>query len=88
MYLPLAKRLYTDIQSMNLFDVFMNKSLKHGPFRDVFETMLKAKPIDKFESLILTKRDDIHDLPYLKFYYDILAIVNVFVLHHWSQIPN
>jgi hypothetical protein len=43
---------YTDIQSMNLFDVFMNKSLKHGPFRDVFETMLKAKPIDEFESLI------------------------------------
>jgi ankyrin repeat protein len=61
MYLPLAERLYTDIQSMNLFDVFMNKSLKHGPFRDVFETMLKAKPIDKFESLILRKRDDIHD---------------------------
>ena len=61
MYLPLAKRLYTDIQSMNLFDVFMNKSLKHGPFRDVFETMLKAKPIDEFESLILRKRDDIHD---------------------------
>jgi hypothetical protein len=58
---PLAKRLYTDIQSMNLFDVFMNKSLKHGPFRDVFETMLKAKPIDEFESLILRKRDDIHD---------------------------
>jgi hypothetical protein len=24
MYLPLAERLYTDIQSMNLFDVFMN----------------------------------------------------------------
>jgi hypothetical protein len=24
-------------------------------------TMLKAKPIDKFESLILRKRDDIHD---------------------------
>jgi hypothetical protein len=61
MYLPLAERLYTDIQSMNLFDVFMNKSLKHGPFRDIFETMLKAKPIDKFESLILRKRDDIHD---------------------------
>jgi hypothetical protein len=34
---------------------------KHGPFRDVFETMLKAKPIDEFESLILRKRDDIHD---------------------------
>ena len=27
MYLPLAERLYTDIQSMNLNDVFMNKSL-------------------------------------------------------------
>ena len=49
MYLPLAERLYTDIQSMNLFDVFMNKSLKHGPFRDVFEGMLKTKPFDEFE---------------------------------------
>jgi hypothetical protein len=55
MYLPLAERLYTDIQSMNLFDVFMNKSLQHGPFLDVFEGMLKTKPFDKFESLILGK---------------------------------
>ena len=61
MYLPLAERLYTDIQSMNLFDVFMNKSLKHGLFRDVFETMLKAKHIDEFESLILRKRHGIDD---------------------------
>ena len=61
MYLPLAERLYTDIQSMNLFDVFMNKSLKHGPFRDVFKTMLKAKPIHEFESVILRKRHGIDD---------------------------
>jgi ankyrin repeat protein len=54
-YLPLAERLYTDIQSMNLFDVFMNKSLQHGPFLDVFEGMLKTKPFDEFESLILGK---------------------------------
>ena len=55
MYLPLAERLYTDIQSMNLFDVFMYKSLQHGPFLDVFEGMLKTKPFDEFESLILGK---------------------------------
>ena len=59
MYLPLAERLYTDIQSMNLFDVFMNKSLKHGPFLDVFKGMLKTKPYDEFESLILRKRQNI-----------------------------
>jgi hypothetical protein len=40
---------------MNLFDVFMNKSLQHGPFLDVFEGMLKTKPFDEFESLILGK---------------------------------
>jgi hypothetical protein len=61
---------------MNLFDVFMNKSLKHGPFRDVFETMLKTKPIDEFDSLMLRKRQNIHH-PYLKCCYDILVIVNV-----------
>jgi hypothetical protein len=59
MYLPLAERLFTDIQSMNLFDVFMNKSLQHGPFRDVFEGMLKRKPFNEFESLILRKHENI-----------------------------
>jgi len=59
MYLPLAKRLYKDIQSMNLFDVFMNKSLKHGPFLDVFEAMLKTKPFDEFQSLVLRKQENI-----------------------------
>ena len=59
MYLPLAERLYTDIQSMNLFDVFMNKSLEHGPFLDVFKGMLRTKPYDEFESLILRKRQNI-----------------------------
>ena len=60
MYLPLAERLYSDIQSMNLFDVFMNKSLKQGTFRDVFEGMLKTKPFDEFKSLILRKCQNIH----------------------------
>jgi ankyrin repeat protein len=62
MYLPLAERLYRDIQSMNLFDVFMNKSLKHGPFRDVFEGMLTTKHFDEFESLILRKHENIHHI--------------------------
>jgi ankyrin repeat protein len=60
MYLPLAERLYSDIQSMNLFDVFMNKSLKHGPFLDVFKGMLKTKPFEDFELLILRKCQNIH----------------------------
>jgi ankyrin repeat protein len=60
MYSQLAERLYKDIQSMNLFDVFMNKSLKHGPFLGVFEEMLKTKPFDEFESLILRKHENIH----------------------------
>jgi hypothetical protein len=47
---------------MNLFDVFMSKSLKHGPFRDVFEEMLKTKPFDEFESLILRKCQNIQHL--------------------------
>jgi hypothetical protein len=59
MYLALAKRLYTDIQSVNLFDVFINKSLKHGPFLDVFVEMLKTKPFDEFKSLILGKCQNI-----------------------------
>jgi ankyrin repeat protein len=59
MYLALAKRLYTDIQSVNLFDVFINKSLKHGPFLDVFAKMLKTKPFDEFKSLILGKCQNI-----------------------------
>jgi ankyrin repeat protein len=67
MYLPLAERLYTDIQSMNLFDVVMNKSLKHGPFLDVFEAMLKTKPFDEFESLILRKRENIHHFVHTTF---------------------
>ena len=67
MYLPLAERLYTDIQFMNLFDVVMNKSLKHGPFLDVFEAMLKTKPFDEFESLILRKRENIHHFVHTTF---------------------
>jgi ABC-type dipeptide/oligopeptide/nickel transport system ATPase component len=59
MYLPLAEILYTDIQYMNLFDVFMNKSLKHSPFLDVCKGMLKTKPYDEFESLIIRKRQNI-----------------------------
>jgi ankyrin repeat protein len=59
MYSPLAERLYKDIQSMNLFDVFMNKSLKHGPFLDVWVGLLKRKPFDEFESLILKKHMNI-----------------------------
>jgi ankyrin repeat protein len=59
MYSPLAERLYKDIQSMNLFDVFMNKSLKHGPFLDVCVGLLKRKPFDEFESLILKKHMNI-----------------------------
>ena len=61
MYLLLAERLYTDIQSMNLFDVFMNKSLKLRPFLDVFKTMLKKKNFGEFKSLILWKRKKIDD---------------------------
>jgi hypothetical protein len=67
MYLPLAERLYTDIQSMNLFDVFMSKSLKLGPFLDVFERMLKTKPFDEFKSFILRKRQNIHHFVHTTF---------------------
>jgi ankyrin repeat protein len=67
MYLPLAERLYKDIQSMNLFDVFLNKSLLHGPFRDVFEGMLKTKPFDEFESLILRKHQNIRHFVHATF---------------------
>jgi hypothetical protein len=38
----------------------MNKSLKHDPFLDVFEAILKTKPFDEFESMILRKRSNIH----------------------------
>jgi hypothetical protein len=38
----------------------MNKSLKHVPFHDVFEKMLKGKPLEEFESFILEKCQNIH----------------------------
>jgi hypothetical protein len=56
MFLPLAERLYQEIKNMNLFDVFMNSSLKHSPFLNVFNRMLKSKPYDEFKSLILEKK--------------------------------
>ena len=62
MYSQLAERLYKDIQSSNLFDVFMNKSLKHGAFLDVFKGMLKTKPFDEFESLILREHGNVYHI--------------------------
>jgi hypothetical protein len=38
----------------------MNKSLKHGTFLDVFKGMLKTKPFEDFELLILRKCQNIH----------------------------
>ncbi|XP_052087567.1 uncharacterized protein LOC127724589 [Mytilus californianus] len=49
----LAERIYSDLESNQLFDVFMNKALKYEPFLDVFIQLMKKKPYNDFKKTFL-----------------------------------
>ncbi|CAC5383297.1 unnamed protein product [Mytilus coruscus] len=49
----LAERLYLDLESDQLFDVFMNKALTFQPFLDVFIQIMKKKPYKAFKKIFL-----------------------------------
>lgn len=56
-YELLAERLYTDLQSFELFDVFMNKSLLYPPFLEVFVKILRNKPYNDLKALLFTENN-------------------------------
>ncbi|CAC5395393.1 unnamed protein product [Mytilus coruscus] len=49
----LAERLYSDLESYQLFDVFMSKALKYEPFLDVFTQLIRKKPYEDFKNTFL-----------------------------------
>lgn len=51
-YEQMAERLYTDLKSLELFDVFMNKSLSYPPFLEVFIKTLRKKPYKELQTLL------------------------------------
>ncbi|XP_063404287.1 ankyrin repeat and KH domain-containing protein mask-like [Mytilus trossulus] len=50
----LAERLYLDLESDKLFDVFMNKALKYQPFLYVFFQLMKKKSYEDFKITFFT----------------------------------
>ncbi|XP_062569496.1 uncharacterized protein LOC134231547 [Saccostrea cucullata] len=56
-YPMLAKRLYRDIENMELYDVFMNNVLKEPKVYQAFEDVLKTKSDTELESLFLSERE-------------------------------
>ncbi|CAC5383298.1 unnamed protein product [Mytilus coruscus] len=54
-FIKLAERLYLDLESNKLFDVFMNKALKYQPFLDVFIELIIKKPYENFKFTFLTQ---------------------------------
>ncbi|VDH98265.1 Hypothetical predicted protein [Mytilus galloprovincialis] len=58
----LAERLYSDVQSQKLFDVFRNKSLLYLPFLEVFIKTLRRKPYEEVMTLLFHKQKDFEDL--------------------------
>ncbi|XP_063405165.1 uncharacterized protein LOC134688397 [Mytilus trossulus] len=53
-YSSLGNRIYRDITNMELFDVFMNKSLTYEPFLNFFLKMLRKKPYEEIKDLFLS----------------------------------
>ena len=53
-YPMLANRLYEDILSLELYNVFMNRALRHPQFMNVFIEILTNKPYSEFKELLLT----------------------------------
>lgn len=51
-YENMAERLYTDLLSLELFDVFKNQSLSYPPFLEVFWKILKNKPYKDLRALL------------------------------------
>ncbi|XP_062605133.1 uncharacterized protein LOC134266939 isoform X1 [Saccostrea cucullata] len=55
----LAKRLYRDIENMELYDVFMNDALKQPNLCQAFIEVLKTKSYSELKSLFLSKQEDV-----------------------------
>ncbi|CAG2243669.1 unnamed protein product [Mytilus edulis] len=55
-FLKLAERLYLDLESNKLFDVFMNQALTYQPFLEVFIELIRKKPYEDFKFTFLTPR--------------------------------
>ena len=53
-YPMLANRLYEDILSLELYNVFMNRAFRHPQFMNVFIEILTKKPYSEFKELLLT----------------------------------
>ncbi|XP_061167023.1 uncharacterized protein LOC133175903 [Saccostrea echinata] len=62
-YPLLSERLYRDIQELELYDVFMNDSLKHPQVIQAFIAVLERKSYTELKSLFLQKQEG--GLPYL-----------------------
>ncbi|XP_062618219.1 uncharacterized protein LOC134279820 [Saccostrea cucullata] len=59
LYSRLAERLYRDIQNMELYDVFMNKVLKHPTVCQAFIEVLETKSYTELKSLFLSEQKDV-----------------------------
>ena len=57
-YEQMAERLYTDLKSLELFDVFINKSLSYPPFLDVFIETLTKKPYKELQTLLFLEQNE------------------------------
>ncbi|XP_052087894.1 uncharacterized protein LOC127724932 [Mytilus californianus] len=53
-FFKLAERLYLDLESDKLFDVFMNKALKYQSFLSVFFQLIRKKSYEAFKITFLT----------------------------------
>ncbi|XP_061186509.1 uncharacterized protein LOC133194590 [Saccostrea echinata] len=58
-YPMLAKRLYSDIENMELYDVFMNNVLKQTKVCKAFIEELKTKSYTELKSLFLSEQKDV-----------------------------
>ncbi|XP_062585045.1 uncharacterized protein LOC134246700, partial [Saccostrea cucullata] len=61
-YPILAKRLYSDIENMELYDVFMNNVLKHPKVCEAFIEVLKTKTYTELKSLFLSEQEDVSNV--------------------------
>ncbi|XP_055999931.1 uncharacterized protein LOC125657060 [Ostrea edulis] len=61
-YALLAERLYRDIQSMELYDVFKNNVLKQQKMCETFIAKLKTKSYEELKSLFLSQHENVENI--------------------------
>ncbi|XP_062574496.1 uncharacterized protein LOC134236343 [Saccostrea cucullata] len=59
-FLVLAERLYSDIENLELYDVFMNDVLKQSEVCKLFIEVLNRKSYSGWKALFLSKQNDVH----------------------------